>query len=445
MNVTAKKELGDSPSNDPEPTQAGSYFVANYPPFSFWNRAENAKVESLLETTGKVENPMGLYIHIPFCRKRCHFCYFRVYTDKNSSEIASYLNAAVEELRLYTEKPFLAERRPKFVYFGGGTPSYLSARQLAAFSDRIKEHLPWDEAEEVAFECEPGTLNDSKLAAIRDIGVTRLSLGIENFDDEILDLNGRAHRSKEVFRSYEQAMSKGFPQINIDLIAGMIGETESKWQLTVERTLELEPDSVTVYQMEIPFNTTINKTMRKEGKIVAPVADWAQKRRWVDFAFQRMEEKGYTVTSGYTAVRDPDRAKFIYRDSLWRGADMLAIGVASFGHFSGHHYQNLKHFGDYIGRIDKGSLPIDRSLETSREEQLIRELILQMKLGLVSRPYFREKFDVDVIERFREQFSDLEKREMVRIDEDRISLNRKTLLRVDSLLPGFFLPQHRES
>ena len=444
MKDTTIIDLGKPPSDGPEPTQAGSYFVANYPPFSFWNVTNNPKVELLLETTGEVAHPLGLYIHIPFCRKRCHFCYFRVYTDKNSSEIASYLNAAIEELRLYAEKPYLRRRLPKFVYFGGGTPSYLSARQLLSFSNRLKHHLSWSEAEEIAFECEPGTLNENKLAAIREIGVTRLSIGIENFDDDILELNGRAHRSKEIFRSYEQAVSQGFPQINIDLIAGMIGETETKWQLTVEKTLELAPDSVTIYQMEIPFNTTINRDMRRKGKTVAPVADWTQKRSWVDYAFQRLEEIGYIVTSGYTAVRDPERTKFVYRDSLWKGADMLALGVASFGHFSGCHYQNIKNWGGYIDMVESGKLPIDRALQTDREEQFIREFILQMKLGLASRPYFQRKFDIDVVERFREQFSALESRGLLRIRRDSVALERKGLLQVDSLLPGFFLPRHQE-
>ncbi len=146
----------------------------------------------------------------------------------------------------------------------------------------MKAILPWDEAEEVAFECEPGTLTEKKLENIREIGVTRLSLGIENFDDHILELNGRAHRSKEIERAYLFAKSLGFPQINIDLIAGMLEETEENWKRCIEKAIELEPDCVTIYQMEIPYNTTIYKEMKEQGKFTAPVADWATKRRWVD-------------------------------------------------------------------------------------------------------------------------------------------------------------------
>src|SRR6185436_7388745 len=116
----------------------------------------------------------------------------------------------------------------------------------------------WRSAEEITFECEPGTLTESKIASIRKIGVTRLSLGVENFDDAILEANGRAHRSAEIGRSYAFARSLEFPQINIDLIAGMLGETDKNWRACIQRTLELDPDSVTIYQMELPFNTTIS-------------------------------------------------------------------------------------------------------------------------------------------------------------------------------------------
>ena len=140
------------------------------------------------------------------------------------------MDHTITELERLAAKPLVAGRKPHFIYFGGGTPSYLSGRQLTDLTDRMKAILSWDDAEEVAFECEPGTLTAGKLAAIKEIGVTRLSLGIENFDDRILEINGRAHRSKEVWKAFERARAEGFDQINIDLIAGMLEETEENCQ-----------------------------------------------------------------------------------------------------------------------------------------------------------------------------------------------------------------------
>ena len=114
-----------------EQTEVGNYFVANYPPFSFWAPEYKSAVMDVLDGPAANDTNLGVYFHIPFCRKRCHFCYFRVYTDKNASEINDYLEAGIREFEAYAKKPYLAGRKPQFVYFGGGTPSYLSVKQLS--------------------------------------------------------------------------------------------------------------------------------------------------------------------------------------------------------------------------------------------------------------------------------------------------------------------------
>jgi oxygen-independent coproporphyrinogen-3 oxidase len=428
-----------------EETTVGSYFVSNYPPYSFWNPQQVAEAEAALERPPAPGTPLGIYVHIPFCRKRCHFCYFKVYTDKDSGEIERYLDAVVEELTLYSTKPFIGGRIPKFVYFGGGTPSFLSTKQLSRIVDAMTKLFTWKEAEEITFECEPGTITEGKLEILKGIGVTRLSLGIENFDDGILQANGRAHGAREIDRAYEAARQIGFPQINIDLIAGMMGETEANWRECVRRTIEMAPDSVTIYQMEVPYNTTIFKEMKILGQSIAPVADWATKRGWVDYAFSELERAGYSVTSAYTAVRDRSRARFLYRDLLWTGADMMGLGVASFSHVGGTHYQNEHDWEPYIARVHQGHLPIYRALTPTREELMIREFILQMKLGHVHRDYFQNKFGVDLHQRFEGSLKGLAERGFARLDSDSFRLNREGLLQVDRLLHEFFLPQHRNA
>jgi oxygen-independent coproporphyrinogen-3 oxidase len=428
-----------------EQTEVGSYFVANYPPFSVWTK-ENVELEAkpALQKPAAPGVPLGLYLHIPFCRKRCHFCYFRVYTDKNAQEIGEYLNILSKELELYSRTPAVAGRTFNFVYFGGGTPSFLSTRQLQSLVKRLSAITSWADAEEITFECEPGTLTPAKLSAIRKMGVTRLSLGVENFDDRILEVNGRAHRSAEIFRAYEQARSLNFPQINIDLIAGMMGETDENWAATVEETLKLSPDSVTIYAMELPYNTAISGDLLKgTHQFNEPVANWATKRRWVQEAFEALESAGYHVGSAYTATKDPSRTKFLYRDRLWQGADMAALGVASFGHINGVHIQNLDTWETYSSAVRRGELPLSRAYRPTHEERMIRELVLQLKLGSVRPEYFREKYRVNILDRFRDQLADMKSAGyLAAATHDVVALTREGLLRVDVLLRGFFLPQH---
>lgn len=428
-----------------EQTEAGNYFVANYPPFSFWKPEHIGEVHEILNSPRPVDTNLGVYFHIPFCRKRCHFCYFRVYTDKNAAEINAYLDAGIKEFERYSRTSYLAGRKPQFVYFGGGTPSYLSIDQLTNLTDRMKDLFPWDETEEVAFEAEPGTLTEKKLEALRKIGVTRLSLGIESFDDHILEVNGRAHRSKEAFRALDFAKTLGFDQLNIDLIAGMMDETPEIWERSVRTAIEQSPDCVTIYQMEIPYNTTIYKEMKESGRVSAPVADWKTKRHWVDWAFSEFEAAGYTVNSAYTVVKNPETIKFVYRDSLWEGADLLSAGVASFGHFGGVHYQNQADVAPYMTELDKGGLPIFRAYRTSHEERFIREFILQLKLGHTNLTYFREKYGVDPAERFAGPLNDLQNRGYFSLKGDEVLVSREGLLQIDRLLHDFFLEQHRDA
>ena len=426
-----------------EDTAVGNYFVSNYPPFTCWGPEHVDQARNRFEQAGDPDTTLGMYVHIPFCRKRCHFCYFRVYTDKNSNEIVDYLDAVGTEASRLAETNFINGRKIRFLYFGGGTPSYLSDSQLRGLASRLRDAFPWDDAEEIAFECEPGTLTEKKVRSLRALGVTRLSLGVENFDDRILEANNRAHRSMEIYRAYDWIRAAGFPQVNIDLIAGMIGETDENWRRTVEKTLEISPDAVTIYQMEVPRNTTIYREMRNAGRAAAPVADWKTKRRWVAEAFAALESAGYTIGSAYTAVKDPARTKFLYRDALWSGADMLALGVSSFGHLDGVHYQNEIHMEPYLAALRDGRLPLWRAVGMSAEEKMIRRFVLQMKLGRVSTDVFRQRFGVDVNERWEPVFREYEQAGWLQRHNGTIELTRDGLMQVDRLLPAFFLPQHR--
>ena len=424
-------------------TEVGSVFVSNYPPYSFWNSAQLSEAERVLKES-PTDNSVGLYLHIPFCRKRCKFCYFRVYTEKNSEEVQSYLDALSKEVDLYSALPSVAGRKLKFVYFGGGTPSFISANHLKSLTKRLKNSIPWKGSEEVTFECEPGTLTEAKLEVIKEIGVTRLSLGVESFDDFVLEENGRAHRSKEIYRVMPWIRLLNFQQLNIDLIAGMVGETWDSWRDAVRRTIDLDPDSVTIYQMELPFNTVFSNELVR-GDLRIPLATWDVKRAWHDYAFNELSNNGYVHSSAYTMVKDQNH-KFVYRDSVWHGTDMIGTGVSSFSHMSGVHFQNMSDWNGYMESLQSNKLPLHRAYATSKRERLIREMILQLKLGEIDARYFQEKFHTNILEEFREPLEFQQLRGYLTIERpDKIKLTRRGLLRVDQLLPAFYDPEFRNS
>jgi oxygen-independent coproporphyrinogen-3 oxidase len=429
-----------------EKTGLGNYFVANYPPFSFWKPEHLPAFRSVLQAAPRSGAPLGLYLHIPFCRKRCKFCYFRVYTDKNARDVETYLQALIKEVELYSRLPIVGGRALKYVYFGGGTPSYLSAAQLRSLMTRLQDFISWKGAEEVTFECEPGTLQQHKLETLKELGITRLSLGIENFDDRVLEANGRAHLSAEIYRAYGWARDLHFDQLNIDLIAGMVGETWDNWKECVRKAIDLAPDSVTIYQMELPYNTVFSKELRVIGQDEPrseAVADWPTKRAWVNHAFDEFLKAGYAVSSAYTVVKDRERCRFVYRDGLWHGADMFGTGVASFGHVGGVHIQNVDTWEQYVEMLDRGELPLGRALPVKARELMIREMILQLKTGRIDAGYFRQKFGADILGDFGEAFRHLEEAGQLHSRADGVELTRAGLLQVDRFLPEFFDPQHR--
>ena len=194
-------------------TEVGSYFISNYPPYSQWKKDSLESVHQALESPPQETTPLGLYLHIPFCRKRCKFCYFKVFTDVTAPEVQRYVDALCNEISMVSELAVMRDRPFRFVYFGGGTPSFLSPKQLTKLAGRLREHITWDGAEEVTFECEPGTLSETKVKTLREeMGVTRLSLGVENFSDALLEENGRAHLSKQVFQAWEWIAEAEFPE-----------------------------------------------------------------------------------------------------------------------------------------------------------------------------------------------------------------------------------------
>ena len=445
-------------STEATKTEVGSYFISNYPPFSQWSgdALENihaalaAPPRKLLSPNGDVtETPLGLYLHIPFCRKRCKFCYFKVFTQMKAEEIERYVSALTREIELVSQQPVMGDRPIRFVYFGGGTPSFLSVKQLQSLFDRLHKSITWEQAEEVTFECEPGTLSESKVIALRELGVTRLSLGVENFSDALLEENGRAHLSKEIHKAWEWILAAKFPNVNIDLISGMVGETWDNWKENVRRTLELSPESVTIYQMELPFNTVYSKDLL-QTQHASPVADWQTKRDWVQYAFEEFQSAGYKVSSAYTVIKDPSKVSFSYRDNLWKGSDLIATGIASFGHLSGVHYQNVPEWNQYLGALlDENRLPIGRAFVPTTDQSLIREMILQLKRGYLDVAYFQLKYNTNIVDRWRSVWDGYvqEGYAVLRSNGagacDRIELSMNGLLRVDALLPAFFEPQYR--
>ena len=333
--------------------------------------------------------PLGLYLHIPFCRKRCHFCYFRVYTDKNAQRgrptTSTCSCASGSSTR---EQPAIA---------GPAARLRLLRRRHAVVPLDAAARGPGRAAERRS---RPGrTPRRSPSSASRarsprassrrsgEMGVTRLSLGVENFDDRILELNGRAHRSREIDRAYDCARALGFPQINIDLIAGHARRDRGELARRASRRRSSStPDSVTIYQMELPFNTTISgdllkgtRPVRRAGGRLGDQAALGARRR-----SRRSRRAGYHVGSAYTAVKDPARTQLRLPRPALAGRRPGRPGRRLVRPRQRRARAEPRHLGDLQSR--RSSAASCRSAARTGptdEERMIRELVLQLKRGSI--------------------------------------------------------------
>jgi len=420
----------------------GSYFVSTYPPFSTWSGSARECYRAALANESTADVPLGLYAHIPFCDLRCRYCYYLSQANPAADSVESYLDCLEVEMALLGASPALRHRELSFIYFGGGTPSMLLPDQIERLMAFVRRSFTWAEGAEVTFECAPRTVGVDRLAVLRQCGVTRLSLGVQQLDDEVLSRNGRVHTVSDVEKAVECIQSVGFDVVNLDLIVGLVGETEDTFFRSLGRVIEMDPQSVTLYQLEIPFNTPLARAVRSRRDSLA-IPSWETKRRRLDAAFRRLEGAGYFVRSAYAAVRNPSQHGFVYQDSQYRGADLVGAGASAFSYLSGVHHQNLASVRDYSTCLGRGDLPLYRAHALSADEQMVRQFVLQLKLGGCRTGAFRRSFDVDPLERFAQPLSHFEGLGWVEADADAVRVTREGLLRVDRMIPAFYNAEHQ--
>ena len=421
----------------------GNLFVAVYPPFSVWSSKE---IEAAKATFNRArllrDQPFGLYVHVPFCVHRCQYCYYRSYAGQTERTIDEYVDAVLIELLSWTDRHWLAGLAADFVYVGGGTPTLLDPKALQRLLSGIDRRMPRASTAEVTVECAPRSTTRMRLRVLRDAGVTRLSLGVQELDDAVLKCNDRVHRVADALRALAEIRRAGFANVNVDLIAGLPGQTDRTFERSLDRLLESQPDSVTIYPLEIPRNTPLACRLRDETLVTQP-ASWEEKRGRIRRAFERLEACGYQMRSAYAAVRDPRRHGFQYQDLQYRGADFLGIGVSAFSYLGGIHCQNEASLDRWSQAVGKGRLPLKRAHVLSPEERLVRELVLQLKLGRADLSLLEERHGVDVRNRFAEPLAALSARGLLVVDCGSITLTRDGLLHADRLIQELYLPQHR--
>lgn len=293
--------------------------------------------------------PLGLYVHIPFCPQHCPYCAFAVVTG-HKTLYERYVEAVCREIRTWSH---LAARGPLgTVFFGGGTPSMLTPGQLQALLDTIAVVLGIAADAEISLEANPSTADADKFCAFRELGVNRLSLGVQAFDDMDLRTLGRMHSAAEAEQAYRIARRAGFANVNIDLMFGIPGTPRQHWQRTLRRTVALQPEHVSTYSLTLEEGTRFARRYH-QGRL-HPVSD--DDDAW---AYAHAMETLQTVGYEHYEVSNFARAGYRSRHNwgYWHGAAYLGVGLAAHTFLDRKRHWNVSDLGTYIDRLEADRSP----------------------------------------------------------------------------------------
>lgn len=330
----------------------------------------------------------GLYIHIPFCEKKCNYCDFTSFTD--IKKIDEYLNLLEREIKIY-DSIYTSTLKLDIdtIFIGGGTPSVLSASQLKRLLDIIKSNFNITKTKECTIECNPGTVDLEKLEIMKKNGVNRISFGLQAIQEKHLKFMGRIHSKDEFEKSYYLARNVGFENINIDLIFAFYGQTEKDFNETLEYAIKINPEHLSIYSLIIEKNTMFYKYL-EEGKIKEFEEDTYVNmyRKAVEF----LKENGYSQYEISNYCKSDDSSvdyRCMHNIKYWLCEEYYGFGISASGYINGIRYTNFKKYDDYKSYILKKELPIGY-MEVLSSEDIYNEKIM---LGL----RMNEGIDIDVI------------------------------------------------
>ncbi len=348
----------------------------------------------------------GLYIHIPFCHQRCHFCafYLEIHHARAAEEFVASL---LTELRLYGDTGLLGPAPLDSIYFGGGTPTTLSSQQLATILATSKQMFGLTPNAEVTVEAHPGSVTRDSLAHLREAGFTRISLGAESMDQTELDRVGRPGSPMSTVQMVAASREAGFTDINLDLMYGLPGQTLESWATSLQRTMELTPTHLSCYALTVEDGTHLKAAVQRG---LVPPPDEALQNAMEDLAENILSQTGYVryEISNYCRPGFASRHNRLH----WTGGHYLGVGPSAQSYVAGRRFGNVSNLSAYNTTLGSGRLPVSESDQLTPADDSCERLVFGLRLtdgvslretGAPSFPALTEKVDDliadDILER----------------------------------------------
>ncbi len=317
---------------------------------------------------------LGLYLHVPFCHTRCHFCAFAIQIHRED-RVQRYLDALSSEIRLHAGQQSLAGRRLETVYFGGGTPTSLSAEQLTGILQNIRDSFGLTDAAEISVEAHPDTVTEEGLRHLAGAGFTRISFGVQSMDEGELLQIGRRTSGNRTQAAVHMAREAGFTNINLDLIYGVPGQTLDGWLATLDAVLSLEPAHLSCYALTVEEKTRLHLDVRR-GDAIEP--DAALQNDMEDATAQRLAAAGFTryEISNYARPGHACRHNLLY----WQGEDYLGLGPSAQSYLDGQRFGNVEHVDGYCQALKEGRSVITESELLTADQRQRERIVFGLRL-----------------------------------------------------------------
>lgn len=374
----------------------------------------------------------GIYIHIPFCATRCHYCNFA--TGGYESELARRYVAAVRaEISRSDVSTKPAMRDVDTIYFGGGTPTTLSIEQISTLIELCRRTFDVAPNTEVTAEANPGSVSQAYLEDLRAIGVNRLSFGVQSFDDGELQMIGRTHSAADAREAVRTARAAGFANVSIDLIAGLPEQKMETWRRNLDEAFALAPDHLSVYLLELyqdaPLLHRINRgELRAIDEELTVAMYFALMDQAVRHGFEHYEISNWA------------RPGFESHHNLkyWTGAPYWAFGVSAAGYDGHTRWSNTRNIHEYLEKIESRQSPIAERVELTEEDRQSENLFLRLRLKEgVDLGEHRRRFGVNTLERYREEIERLREAGLIEFDESRLKISRAGTVLANEVFAAF--------
>ncbi len=372
----------------------------------------------------------GIYLHIPFCASRCHYCNFA--TGGYESELAQrYVTDLLTEIN--SAEVTGKMRTVDTIYFGGGTPTTLSIAQLASIINLCREKFTVTDDVEITTEANPGTISLEYFQGLRAIGINRISFGVQSFDDAELKMIDRAHTADEAGEAVKLARQAGFQNISIDLIAGLPEQKMSTWRRNLQEAFALATEHISVYLLELYKDAPLLHRI-KRGELHAIDEDLT-----VEMYYALVDEADKHGFAHYE-ISNWARPGFESRHNLkyWTGAPYWAFGVSAAGYDGQTRWTNTRNINEYLQRIESGKSPISERTELTADDQQSEAIFLQLRLqGGVNLLSHQQQFGVDVKARYEDEIARLCEAELIEFENDTMRISRAGKVLANEVFQAF--------